>query len=93
MRLTSVWDDILLYSAFNNAAVVESAVSKHERAAILHEMSYSAFHLNDTIQVKQDLPQPVFFPSTVFHHDVGDRVRAEACKKTTLKQVTDTEEE
>lgn len=35
----------------------------------------------------------MFFPSTVFHHDVGDRVRAEACKKTTLRQVTDIEEE
>lgn len=44
-------------------------------------------------QVNRKLPLQVFCPSTVFHHDVGDRVRAEACKKTTPRQVTAREEE
>ena len=57
-------------------------------------MSYTGSHLNNQRdQSERNLPQRAFFPSTVFHHDVGDRVRAEACKKTTLKQVTDIEEE
>ena len=93
MSVTSVWDDVLRHSTFNNSAIVELAASKHNRAAILHKMSYSGFHLNYKIPSEQNLPQRAFFPSTVFHHDVGDRVRAEACKKTTLRQVTDIEEE
>lgn len=35
MRVTSVWDDTLHHGSFNNLAVVELAVSKHNRAAIL----------------------------------------------------------
>lgn len=95
MRVTSVWDDVLHHGTFNNLLdVVELAVSKHNGAAILQSMSYTGSHLNyQSDQSEQNLPQQAFFPSTVFHHDVGDRVRAEACKKTTLKQVTDIEEE
>lgn len=78
---------------FQQPGVVESAASKHNRAAIFTLDELLLFSPQQHDPSEQNLPQRVFFPSTVFHHDVGDRVRAEACKKTTLRQVTVIEEE
>lgn len=90
MRHISVWDDVPHYSTFNNLDVVELAASKHNEAAILQ---YTSSHLDNMSTVNRIYHRQHFCPSTVFHHNVGDRVRADACKNVTVKQVTDTEEE
>lgn len=79
-----MWDGVLHHGTFNNLDVVELAVSNYSGAAILQSMSYTGSQLNNMTKVNRiyHSERVFFFPSTVFHHDVGDRVRAEACKKT-----------
>lgn len=82
-------DGVLHHGTFNNGNVVEPAVSKHSGT----ERATPGSHLNNVTDVNSIYRGQRFFLQLFFHHDVGDRVGAEACKKTTLKQVTHIEEE
>lgn len=87
---TSVRDGVLHHGTFNNQHVVELAVSKHSGT----EWATPGSHLHNVTKVNGIYHGQRFFLQLFFffHHDVGDRVGAEACKETTLKQVTDIEE-
>lgn len=91
MGETSVWDDVLHHGTFNNLEVVESAASKHNGEDTLQEMSFTGSHINDVTKVIR-VYHSVCFVLQLFFAIVSE-TESEACKKTTLKQVTDIEEE
>lgn len=66
MRVTSVWDDVQHHNTFSNPAVVEVAVSKHNGAAILQEMSYACLHLNNMTKSEQNFTTAIVFSFNCF---------------------------
>lgn len=86
MRATSVWDDVLHHGGVNNPGGVESAPSKHNGGSHFTGDELHWFTPRWRDQSDQSLPQRVFSP-------MCRRQEWEACRKTTLKPVTDIEEE
>lgn len=82
MRATSVWDDVLHHSAFNNPGVVESAESKHTRGSHFtgNELRWFASRKHD--QKWRDFTTASVFSFNCFcADDVVDRVKSRGMQK------------